>query len=87
MLLLGIELLSSPGISPKRRGTGLFLGQRSLAPGGVQGGESRTNSKEEVEDLALAGQCLAEVHALGGQGGASFTHCSHFGLTSELVKN
>ena len=85
MLLLGIELLSSPGISPKRRGTGLFLGQRSLAPGGVQGeGEGRTNRKGEVKDLALAGQCLAEVHALGGQGGIYFIHCSHFVSTSEL---
>ena len=43
LLLLGLELLSSPGISPERRGTGLLLGPGSLAPGGVQGeGEGRT---------------------------------------------
>ena len=88
LLFLGIELFSSPGISPKRWGTGLLLGPWSLAPGGVQGeGEGRTNRKGEVEDLALAGQCLAEIHALGDQGGVSFNHCSHFGLTSESVKN
>ena len=88
LLLLGLELLSSPGISPERRGTGFLLGPGSLAPGGVQGeGEGRTNRKREVEDLALAGQCLAEVHALGGQSGVYFNHCRQFGLTSELVKN
>ena len=81
--LYSFELLSSPGISPERRGTGLLLGPGSLAPGGVQGeGEGRTNRKREVEDLTLAGQCLAEIHALGDQGGVSFNHCSHFGLTS-----
>ena len=57
-------------------------------PGGVQReGEGRTNIQGEVENLTLAGQCLAEVHALGDQGGVNFNHCSHFGLTSELVKN
>ena len=33
LLFLGIELFSSPGISPKRWGTGLLLGPWSLAPG------------------------------------------------------
>ena len=88
MLFLSFELFSSPGISPKRRGTGLLLGPWGPAPGGVQGeGEGGTNRKGEVEDLALAGQCLAEIHALGDQGGVNFNHCSHFGLTSESVKN
>ena len=56
-----------------------------LAPGGVQGeGEVWTNGKGKVKGLALAGQCMAEVHALGYQEGVHFTHCSHFVSTSEL---
>ena len=55
-----------------------------LAPG-IQGeGEVWTNHNGKVKGLALAGQCLAEVHALGGQGGIYFIHCSHFVSTSEL---
>ena len=74
MLAGEFELFSSPGISPKRRGTGLLLGLWGLTPGGVQGeGEGRTNRKGEVKDLALAGQCLAEFHALEDQGGVSFS--------------
>ena len=46
---------------------------------GVQGkGEGWAHSKREVKFLPFAGQCLAEVHALGDQGGVSFTDCSHF---------
>ena len=31
-----------------------------------------------------AGQCLAEVHALGEQGRVDITQCSHFSFTSEV---
>ena len=79
LLLLGIKLRSPPGISPKRwRAYSLFgpLCFHCLTPG-VQGeGEVRTNGEGKVEDLALAGQCLAESHALGGQGGGVFS--THF---------
>ena len=78
LLLLGIELRSPPGISPKRRGACslLGLGFHCLAPG-VQGeGELGPNGEGKVEDLALAGQCLAKSHTLGGQGGWVFS--THF---------
>ena len=49
-----------------------------LAPG-VQGeGEVGAHVEEEVKGKALAGQCLAKVHALGGQGTVSFTRGGYF---------
>ena len=88
--MLPLEIvLSPPGIPLEGGGACLLLGYWAccLAPG-VQGeGEVRTNGNGEVEDLALAGQCLAKVQALHEQGGANFGHCSHFGFTSESVKS
>ena len=55
-----------------------------LTPGVHGEGEVLADGDREVEGLTLAAQCLAEVQALGKQGGAN---CSHFGLTSELVKS
>ena len=37
-----------------------------------------TNVEGELKREALAGQCLAKVHALGGQGTVSFARGSHF---------
>ena len=49
-----------------------------LAPG-VQGeGEVGAHVEGEVKGESLAGQCLAKVHALGGQGTVSFTRGGHF---------
>ena len=45
----------------------------------VQGeGEGGAHVEGEVKREALAGQCLAKVHALGGQGTVSFARGSHF---------
>ena len=78
--MLPLEIvLSPPGIPLEGGGACLLLGYWAccLAPG-VQGeGEVRTNGNREVEDLALAGQCLAKVQALGGHGGASLVHSSN----------
>ena len=80
MLFLCKEFLSPPGISPEGGGTYLLLGHWAscLSPG-VQGeGEPRADGQGEVEGLALLCQCLAKVHALGGQGTVSFTRGGHF---------
>ena len=79
------EFLPSPGISSKGGWFWLLLnwllsfgfqGRR-----GVQGkGEAGADSEGELESQTLACQCLAEVQTLGGQGGFTFTHCSHFGV-------
>ena len=78
---LGEEFLSPPGIPPLSWGAWLLLCHRAslcLAPG-VQGeGEGGAHVEGEVKREALAGQCLAKVHALGGQGTVSFAHGSHF---------
>ena len=82
MSLLLQMFLSPLGISPTGGGACLLLGVWAccLTPG-VQGeGEVRTGGQGEAEGLALAGQCLAKIHALGGQGGVNITHCSHFDL-------
>ena len=53
---------------------------------GVQGKrECLTNLQSKCKSLALAGQCLAESHALGCHGGI-LTHnwCSHFRFSSEI---
>ena len=84
-----LQIFLSPlSISPKGGGACLLLGiLASFLSPGVQGeGEVRTDDQGEVEGLALAGQCLAKIHALGGQGGVNITHCSHFDFTSELIK-
>ena len=57
--------------------------RRGAIPPGVQGeGEGGANFEGEAEDLPLAGQRLAESHALGCQVGLVFTHfrSSHFQL-------
>ena len=78
---LGEEFLSPPGIPPLSWGAWLLLCHRAslcLAPG-VQGeGEGGAHVEGEVKREALAGQCLAKVHALGGQGTVSFARGSHF---------
>ena len=89
-VLLHVEEILSPlGISAKGWGTWL-LGSDDLLnflTPGVQGeGEAGTNGKGEVEGLTLGCQCSAKVHALGDQGGVFFTHCTHFGFTSESWK-
>ena len=86
LILLCDEFFSAPGISPLSRGA-LPLFHRALhcLTPGVQGeGEGGTHVEGEMKSLALAGQCLAEVHALGDQGQVDITHCSHFGFTSEV---
>ena len=46
---------------------------------GVQGeGEGGAHVEGEVKSEALAGQCLAKFHALGGQGAVSFARSSNF---------
>ena len=81
-LLRKLVLLCPLGISPEGWGACLLLGNLTgnvLAPG-VQGeGEGGTNGNGEVEGMALPGQRLAEVQALGEQGWVNF-HTSHFGL-------
>ena len=47
-------------------------------------GEGRANGEREGESLVLAGQCLAESHALGGQ--RRVHSSSHFLVLSELRK-
>ena len=37
----------------------------------------RADREREVEDLALAGQRLADIQALHCQGGVTFNHCGH----------
>ena len=89
MVLLPLHVFLSPlSISPKGGGACLLLGiLASFLSPGVQGeGEVRTDDQGEVEGLALAGQCLAKIHALGGQGGVNISHCSHFDFTSEVRK-
>ena len=62
-------------------GLGFFLFPltfQGLAPG-VQGeGEVGANREGEVEDLALADQCLAEGQTLGCQGVCSTSSGAHF---------
>ena len=87
--LLGEELFSAPGISPLCGGAFLLLAHKAshcLAPGFQGEGKAGAHVEGEVESLALDGQCLAEVHALGNQGRVDITHCSHFGFTSEISK-
>ena len=79
------EFLPSPGISSKGGWFWLLLNWLlsfgSQGRGGVQGkGEAGADSEGELESQTLACQCLAEVQTLGGQGGFTFTHCSHFGV-------
>ena len=62
-------------------GLGFFLVHGALLL--VVSKEKEKEGPTEREKL----KTLAEVHALEVQGGVSFDHCSHFGLTSELVKN
>ena len=86
LLLLRNEFLSSPDISPESWGACHLLGTLAcncLAPGVQWEGEVRTNWDGEVERLALAGQRLAESHALRGQGRIFI---SHFEFTSEVRK-
>ena len=77
------EFLPSPGI-PSKGGWFWLLLDWLLSfgvqgRGGVQGkGKAGANSEGELESQALDCQCLAEVQTLGGQGGSTFTHCSHF---------
>ena len=69
LLLLRKELLSPPGISPKSWGAWHLIGTLTcncLTPGVQREGE--------VEELALAGQHLANFHALGSQGRILFSH-------------
>ena len=48
----------------------ILMGKVSFAHPGVQReGEGGVNGDRELEHLALTCQCLAEVQALGGQGG------------------
>ena len=81
VLFLFQEFFLASCISPERWGAAPLLGHwghRCLDPG-VQGeGEGGANCKREVECHTLAGQRLAEVQALGGQDGITFTHCSRF---------
>ena len=81
LILLCDEFFSAPGISPHGWGALLLPHLRSHCchSPGVQGkGEGWAHGKREVKFLPFAGQCLAEVHALGDQGGVDFTDCSHF---------
>ena len=79
------EFLPSPGISSEGGWFRLLLkwilSFGVQGRGGVQGkGEAGADSEGELESQTLACQCLAEVQTLGGQGGFTFTHCSHFGV-------
>ena len=51
---------------------------QGLVPGVKGGGGHRADREWEVEDLALAGQHLADIQALHCQGGVLFNHRSHF---------
>ena len=77
---LGQKFLPAPGIPFYGGGTcPLLLGRRYSSFTGVQGErEGVANGEGELEGLALAVQRLAEGHALGSQGGVTFTHKSHF---------
>ena len=80
--------LPAPRISPPcRRAVPLLDGgdiPARLGPG-VQGeGEGGADGDRELELQPLASQRLAEVHALGVQGGIEFAGCSHF---SQLFLN
>ena len=84
-LFLFQEFIPSPGISSE--GGWFWLLLNWLLSFGVQGrggvkgkGKAGANSEGELESQALAHQRLAEVQTLGGQGGFTFTHCSHFGV-------
>ena len=79
------EFIPSPGISSEGGWFWLLLNWLLSfgvqGRGGVQGkGKAGANSEGELESQALAHQRLAEVQTLGGQGGFTFTHCSHFGI-------
>ena len=85
-LLLPQKLFLAPGISPEGGGTQLLL---LLHPAlGVQGQgilhgvhgerEGRANVEGKLEGHAMAGQCLAEIQTLDGQGGVA--HSSHFSV-------
>ena len=88
--LLGKKLFSAFCISFQGRWAFPFLdpcGQACLALLGVQReGEGGADGDGELEVLALAGQCLAEVQALGGQRGVRLTHSSHFCLLLNYQK-
>ena len=77
------ELCPALRIPSEGWGAGLLLGwwiQDFLTPGVQSEGEGWANVEGELDNLALAGQCLAECHALCCQGGVIFTNSSHFGL-------
>ena len=78
--LLVEELLSAPGISSHGWWAAplLDLGDRDiLALPGVQGeGEVGADGDRELEYCALKCQCLAEIQALGHQGGVGLAHSS-----------
>ena len=72
--------LSALGISSDRWWAALFLilvGKVSLPPL-VSREKVKVESERELEHLALTCQCLAEVQALGGQGGVSHAHVLNF---------
>ena len=82
--LLFQEFFTTPGISSKSGWAQLLL--NCFLSFGVQRrqrcvegeGEVGAGSEGKVEGQALACQRLAEVQTLGGQGGFTFTQCSHF---------
>ena len=80
VLLLAQELLPAPGISSDGGWAWFLLGLGLVVRGQypcVKGeGEVGARCEGELDCQALAGQCLAEVQALGCQVG--FIHCSHF---------
>ena len=81
------EISSSPQVSSLRWGALPFHSICSWLQGllGVQReGEGRANGERKGEGLVLAGQCLAECYALGGQ--RRVHSSSHFLMLSELRK-
>ena len=86
------ELVSSPCISPPCRWAfpilnfGSWRNRTILAASTHWEVEGGADGEGEGESLALAGQRLAEIQTLGGQGRAFISHRSHFQFKSELMK-